>query len=227
MLTMFYTDWNKSTFDEETIGLLFPESIQREIKKYKNNSAAKAALHGKLLLLAGLTYFNYPWQTIDSYQRTANGRPYLSAMALDFNISHSGNLVVIAFSDGRVGLDIEELSILPFEDFDRVFDSIEWKYIGRNPDFFFQFWTIKEAVMKADGRGFGLDPRQISIDLCLGQAKSDKKQWYYHTIEIDTGYILNVVLDKPWNREDLSVARVDGISANTLSKNMNMNLTWL
>jgi 4'-phosphopantetheinyl transferase len=101
--------------------------------------------------------------------------------ALQFNVSHSGQLVLLAFHPTQpVGVDVEALQ----PDFD-------WSEIARRmfpPDHyaklaclqpragraaFYQAWTRHEAVLKAVGRGFGepapsvTEPRPAVFDLQL------------------------------------------------------------
>ena len=103
------------------------------------------------------------------------GKPY--AMLRDkpitagFNVSHSGEHGLIAFAPhGRLGVDVEER--VAREDIDSlskmVFGPDEQSALAsargrRKIDMFFKFWTIKEALIKAVGTGFSLDPSSFEI----------------------------------------------------------------
>ena len=106
--------------------------------------------------------------TLDAYRR-----PYLPAHPdFDFNISHTDGLVacVAAVGGGRVGVDVERKGAVDITEFRRVFTAREYDRLNPLPDptdEFYRLWTRKEAVMKADGRGFYLDA--ASID-CLSEA---------------------------------------------------------
>jgi 4'-phosphopantetheinyl transferase len=90
--------------------------------------------------------------------------------ALDFNLAHSANLMLLACSfKGRVGADIEKAS--PLNDLNtlaaRTLSLLERHRILRNSgidsDAFYQYWTCKEAYLKGIGKGLSADPRWIEI----------------------------------------------------------------
>jgi len=95
----------------------------------------------------------------------SRGKPFLKLSPqncdLRFNLSHSGNLVVLALAQGReVGIDIE--LIKPPENLTelaaRVFSPAElagWQTlpVARQPAAFFSNWTRKEAWLKCTGQG--------------------------------------------------------------------------
>lgn len=101
------------------------------------------------------------------------GKPFLQEHALNFNLSHSQGLAVLAVSNaGPVGIDIEFI--------DRQVDmaglaqtcltTVEAAVLDALPEAargarFFAFWTAKEARMKLTGEGMSLAPRQIALDL--------------------------------------------------------------
>jgi 4'-phosphopantetheinyl transferase len=85
----------------------------------------------------------------------ADGKPYLRDGSLHFNLSHSGDYALIAIaSDAEVGVDIEqhrervswnEIAV-------RFFTKREVAVMRGEADFF-RFWVMKEAVLKAAGKG--------------------------------------------------------------------------
>jgi 4'-phosphopantetheinyl transferase len=75
-----------------------------------------------------------------------NGKPSLANGAVHFNLSHSGDLAVIAVSDHEIGVDVEQIR----DDFD--YESIA---PAANRDEFYREWTRKEARLKARGLGLG------------------------------------------------------------------------
>ena len=100
--------------------------------------------------------------------RTYYGKPYLLNAAyqdIDFNISHSGDYVILAVvKNARVGIDLElqsnesgitELSQL-------TFSQSECQLVGDSRENFFRLWSKKEALLKALGVGFGGEPYLIS-----------------------------------------------------------------
>jgi len=217
MLSLFYTDLNSTVKDELLLDCL-PLTMQREIVRFKSHKAMRAALWGKILLLAGLNYCGCPPTVINSYGRSKNGRPFLKGIPFDFNISHSGDLVVVVFSNDKVGVDVEQIQFLDINDFDLVFNGTERKSINNNLSKLFKLWTIKEAVMKADGRGFGLHPSKIEVQGAKVSVKNSGDVWYYHHISLDPRYVLTVAADKPWIKDDLKITFIQNITPELCSK---------
>ncbi len=106
------------------------------------------------------------------------GKPALarpSGSGLEFNLSHSNGLALLATSWGRaVGIDLEyEGKTLDFLGIaDRFFTPQELGQIRSQPEgarqrsAFFRGWARKEAFLKARGDGLwvGLDQFEVSID---------------------------------------------------------------
>ncbi len=103
-----------------------------------------------------------------------HGKPALHGYPdLHFNLSHSGERALLAIStQGEVGVDLEQLraraAVLPLAR--RFLSEAESAYVtaaqGRARDHaFLRCWTRKEAVLKATGRGIGVDTRAIDVGL--------------------------------------------------------------
>ncbi|AMH43244.1 MULTISPECIES: 4'-phosphopantetheinyl transferase family protein [Burkholderiaceae] len=102
----------------------------------------------------------------------AHGRPALAAFPhVSFNVSHSGQRVLIAVSTLRaVGVDIEEAN--PALDWRTLLDAVcvneEAPGITAVREFY-RCWTAKEALLKATGAGIGIGDGLKSIDLANGR----------------------------------------------------------
>jgi 4'-phosphopantetheinyl transferase len=98
----------------------------------------------------------------------AYGRPRLAGFPhVSFNVSHSGERVLIAVSGLRaVGVDIEEVN--PALDWRALLDTVcakeEASQMLSVRDFY-RCWTAKEALLKATGAGIGVGDGLKSIDL--------------------------------------------------------------
>ncbi|MGI9545187.1 MAG: 4'-phosphopantetheinyl transferase family protein [Cyclobacteriaceae bacterium] len=116
-----------------------------------------------------------------------NRRPYLKGSELDFNISHSGQYVICTMSaEGRVGIDVEFKKAVDLEDFRNTMNDTQWSEIKCSPDpldKFFQYWTIKESVIKADGRGLSVPLTDIVVE--KNTVNYDGKVWYLYPFAID------------------------------------------
>jgi 4'-phosphopantetheinyl transferase len=105
---------------------------------------------------------------------TSAGRPELdSPQRLDFNVSHTDGLIVLAVTQGTpVGVDVEtrDRNVDPIKLSRRFFTPDEHAAIlaaddDRRRERFITLWTLKEAFLKA--RGAGLTEPLHSIGLSL------------------------------------------------------------
>lgn len=114
---------------------------------------------------------------------------------LEFNISHTGDYVLIAISPKPVGIDVEYLnrefdfkSIL-----DITFSKKEIDFIGDkdiNPTNFYAMWTRKEALLKASGEGVSDNLHLIE---CLGEYLQQKEQVFkMRTFMIEESYVASI-----------------------------------
>jgi 4'-phosphopantetheinyl transferase len=110
----------------------------------------------------------------------SRGKPFLAHLLeppLRFNLSHSGELALVAVTSGRhIGVDIEELrsSADVRELAERFFSPQENAALCALPDTvrleaFFCCWTLKEAYVKATGDGLGR--ATDSFDVAFGSGK--------------------------------------------------------
>lgn len=98
------------------------------------------------------------------------GKPRLPAGGPRFNVSHSGELVVVAVAPFEVGADVEHaragrrwadvvaLACAPEE-----VAALAARAGGEREDGFLALWTAKEAYLKATGEGLAVDPRRVVV----------------------------------------------------------------
>ncbi|MBN1451243.1 MAG: 4'-phosphopantetheinyl transferase superfamily protein [Anaerolineales bacterium] len=133
------------------------------------------------------------------------GKPALNGHELEFNLSHSGDLALIAVSRGhKVGVDVERIRT------DVEHDSIASRYFSPNevselavvpPDqreiAFFNCWTRKEAYIKAQGLGLSLPLDSFDVSLTpnepaiLRATRPDTRvafQWMLLSLDVDFNY---------------------------------------
>ncbi len=136
---------------------------------------AFVAARGRLRLLLGRYLGLAPDQVRFVYN--VHGRPELPAesgrVRLNFNLSHSGSVVLYAFAWRRqVGVDVERPGRrLEFEALaGRFFSARETAALRALPDAdrraaFFRCWTRKEAFIKATGRGLSYGLSRFDVTL--------------------------------------------------------------
>jgi 4'-phosphopantetheinyl transferase len=102
------------------------------------------------------------------------GKPKLSGShaTIEFNLSHSGDFVIYAFSKDEVGIDIEYIrpDFEPSSLVSHLFSADESLQYFRLPDSlripaFFWSWTRKESFVKALGKGLTFPLQQIAISV--------------------------------------------------------------
>lgn len=137
-------------------------------KDQKRFIIARARLRQLLSRYTGLA----PAEIVFSH--TENGKPYLShnPFQIEFNISHSHELILLAFTNGTaVGIDIEHLRHdINAEDIaERFFTCNEISTLKQLPDsqktpYFFQIWAKKEAIIKMLGTGLFQRTDEIEVE---------------------------------------------------------------
>jgi len=139
------------------------------------------------------------------FSYTAFNKPFLSPSQndkqLEFNLSHSGEMILIGVTVGTaVGVDVEHTKPLP--DLEQIaalnFSSGEQQDLLSLPEpqrveAFYKCWTRKEALIKAcgDGLTMSLDSFRVSL-LPGGPARlihsMDQRTWTLIDIAMESGY---------------------------------------
>jgi 4'-phosphopantetheinyl transferase len=144
------------------------------------------------------------------------GKPYLSEefdrCALYFNLAHSHELAVYAFTCGReVGIDLEWVHLMQDVEqiADRFFSARENAVLrtlpeGQRLEAFFNCWTRKEAYIKAIGEGLSqpLDQFQVSLApgeparlLIVEQAPEEVSRWSLEALTPIPNYVAALAVE--------------------------------
>ena len=107
-----------------------------------------------------------------SFEKNSYGKPYIKEYTqFNFNISHSGNFVVCAIDNNPIGIDIEEVKYIEYEDIAKnFFTTNEFDYITKNDLYsslsrFYEIWTLKESYVKCCGQGLSIPLKSFSIEV--------------------------------------------------------------
>jgi len=144
-----------------------PIEMQGKVERYRFFEDRVRTLIGKILLLRYLQQHS-PYG-LEDIAYTSYGKPFIPNTALDFNISHSGSYTIIAFSEENpVGIDIEQIvPKIDLDDFNAILSQPQMQEIAQASDStqaFFRLWTLKEALLKAEGRGLIDNMQAIKIE---------------------------------------------------------------
>ncbi len=157
---------------DEYISLISADEIVRAKKfKFKKDRNCYIISRGILRELLG-AYLDENAAKL-KFEYTSYGKPYLPNKNLNFNISHSGDMVVCAFVVGlQIGVDIEKIK----QDFDvlelaqKFFSKREIEVLEKQPKedlarAFYRCWTRKEAFIKAEGSGLSFPLNKFAVSL--------------------------------------------------------------
>jgi 4'-phosphopantetheinyl transferase len=134
-----------------------------------------AAAHGLLRVALSLYHGVRPDQW--EFARLPGGRPVIAAPLreprLSFNLSHTAGLVACVIATQQdCGVDVEkieaetDLASLAAQCLSER-EAAEWRRLppGAQVERFFEYWTLKEACLKALGRGLSLPLTALSFEI--------------------------------------------------------------
>jgi 4'-phosphopantetheinyl transferase len=192
-------------------------SLDREEReraaRFRTEADRREFIAAHALLRAMLTnYFDVPpaaWRFLVD----ANGKPRIDPQVgpheIQFNISHTRGLVAAALaSRGAIGIDVEEIddSKAGLAIAEAYFAGSEVEILQRAPPSertrcFFRLWTLKEAYIKAIGKGlsaplnsfaFTLEPIRIAF-LSAGW---ENLSWRFAALPASNRHVLSIAADQ-------------------------------
>jgi 4'-phosphopantetheinyl transferase len=211
---------SEERFDERFLTLL-PADEQAEYRRFQSQDRRRKFLWSRLLLrylLAG--YLKKDMRDL-KFDFQEHGKPFLPDSELRFNLSHTTDLIACSFSLREVGIDVERVE--PKRPWaliaKRFFTSDEVDYLFSCSDdlregIFYQIFTMKEAYVKAAGRGVGF-LGGFTVPLPLAEHSSSGRWEYFSKISQPDGYCLSHVVDngtqaicryqtRDWDQKSLS-----------------------
>lgn len=147
-----------------------PEKDRASRCRFEKDQARFISGRATLRLLLGL-YTGIPPEKI-AFRYEAQGKPMLAdSPAWQFNLSHSRELALFAIGrEQPVGIDLEQIDpAFPCAEVaeDILSEAELHQLSARDPadrlPLFFQIWTAKEALLKAVGKGFSIEPKSIEL----------------------------------------------------------------
>ncbi|MCG8411292.1 MAG: 4'-phosphopantetheinyl transferase superfamily protein [Bacteroidales bacterium] len=184
-----------------------PDNLKDKNARFVNWKDKHSNLFGKLLIDFGLKNIVHVNYTLADLKYNKYGRPFVDGF-VDFNISHSGEYVICAISDNcKVGIDIQYIMEIEFLHFKNTMNDEQWKAIYNSIDpykTFFTFWSTKESIIKADGRGLSIPLKELSVDK---KVRCDNKEWYVKKLEIARNYTSYLTTNN--NNSQITVTKIE------------------
>jgi 4'-phosphopantetheinyl transferase len=202
-----------------------PSDVQRWLRTLDREERERAArflieadrrefIAAHALLRAMLTYYLDLPPLAWRFLVDANGKPSIDpnigAPEIEFNISHTRGLVAVALaSHGAIGVDVEEInhSRADLAIAEAYFAGSEVEILRRAPPSerahcFFRLWTLKEAYIKAIGKGlsapldsfaFTFQPIRIAF---LPGSENRAANWHFAILPASDRHVLSIATDR-------------------------------
>ncbi|WMX12270.1 4'-phosphopantetheinyl transferase superfamily protein [Aureispira sp. CCB-E] len=161
-----------------------PAHFRERALRYQFSQDAYNFVLGRLMIKKALGALGLPEKLLNEIVYNKEGKPLMKEMS--FSISHSKDLVACAFAPtGQIGLDVEYPRKIARAHFRHCFNDREWASIQGDTSMhtFYQFWTQKEAILKANGAGLG---QLLNIDI------KDATTAYFYNSDISTESVWNL-----------------------------------
>ncbi|MGN6601369.1 MAG: 4'-phosphopantetheinyl transferase family protein [Ginsengibacter sp.] len=179
--------------DFRSILCKFPAFMRADILRYHFERDRNVRTIARLLIQKYLRDKGFDFSLSD-WRLDRNRKPYIEHGPA-FNISHSGDLVVVAFDQTAVGIDIELIENSISDEIFEYLTAEEIAYINMasvTSKAFFHIWSRKEAYLKAIGDGIigGISHISVVRDELVG----NKNHWFLKEIIISKEYCCNICM---------------------------------
>jgi phosphopantetheinyl transferase len=172
------------------------------IRKYDYKNCSEETIIGRLLLkyLFPLSTWN---EMLDDIDYMPTGKPFFRSQAIQFNISHTDDIVVLAFAeDVNLGVDIVRVDrkneyahlFLHEEELNNSDNEKTLYYLNTT-------WAKKESMGKLVGEGWGIRFSKINS---LQPLSYQDKQIYFSEIKLEKGYYCIICTDEEVELAEIS-----------------------
>ncbi len=114
-------------------------------------------------------------------KKTELGKLYIENSPIKFNLSHSDNVIAIAFCENELGFDVEKLR-------DLSYSKLSQRCFGTTPqnaEEFFELWTKAESFVKFKAKSILAELKDIEIEDNAITYKGEKQSLFVKTGRID------------------------------------------
>jgi 4'-phosphopantetheinyl transferase len=213
----------------QLLHLLSPDERERALRfHFEIDQRRSVIARGYLRLLLG-RILDTPAESL-RFESNEFGKPGLAtSQSLQFNVSHSGELILIAIARHRaVGVDVERIRT------DLELDSIAARFFSANErkilsslvgparcQAFFACWTRKEAYVKATGLGLSVALDQFDVSLLPHEEPGllatrnnplEASRWTFRELDLSRDYVATLAASgsnwdlKCWDWDPLILA---------------------
>tara|TARA_B100002019_G_scaffold291585_1_gene312166 strand:+ start:266 stop:976 length:711 start_codon:yes stop_codon:yes gene_type:complete len=197
---------SKNEANVKSLFNILSSNEQLKASKFKNKNQAQASVlaRGALRVLLG-AYENCSPKDIN-FSRTNDGKPFLKNSNTSFNISHSSDWVILAFCKNySIGVDLEELRDVNFLNISKRFFNKEEQIFLKNSSnpkrTFFDLWSRKEAIIKANGNRLLSEISNTNIPIIENEIpeKFVVDKWFVYKVEAGSNYSAALAIDAEVN----------------------------
>lgn len=180
--------------------LLISDENKYKIQKFINEKDKMRTLIGEILIRTIIIeHLGVSNKNIE-FKKNLYGKPYVEDYPnIHFNISHSGEYVLCAFDNKPIGVDIEEIKDIEFEDIIKSFFAEQEIYYIINGEKntqinrFYDIWTLKESYIKCLGQGLSIPLKSFVIEVDklknIGNiTNNDGDEYRFKIYDIVNGY---------------------------------------
>ncbi|WP_228438756.1 4'-phosphopantetheinyl transferase family protein [Chryseobacterium pennae] len=185
-----------------------PIPFRKKILKYRKWQDAQASLLGKCLLTSAV--LDGDFDRLRDIQFNEYGKPSIPGEFF-FNISHSRNVVLIAYGNVQLGIDIEKKEDIQIEDFKTQMTQKEWDSVHSVPhkiEAFYEYWTQKESAIKYVGKGLSIPLK--SFEIIKGtHTIIENDLLFFKKIFIDEDYVCNMASKENFNDTQVKIQQIE------------------
>lgn len=204
LIYIYYSYISKDNFENllKTELPKFSSDYQDKINSYIRWEDAQLSLLGRVILFKAIEQIYKIIPHSRDIMLTEYNKPYFKDSPVQFNISHSGEIVICALCEGsQLGIDIEIISDIEINDFKWQMTENEWLTVtssSKRMESFFDYWTQKEAVIKTHGHGLSIPLK--TFEIVEGTASINEQNYFLKEIKIDEKYKCYISSDMPINK---------------------------
>lgn len=186
---------------------------KNQANKYCTNCLRRRYIISHGILRCILSYYvkQHPRDIEFSYGEY--GKPFLKDSNIQFNMSHSHDIVSYAIAlNHRVGIDVElhdnNLDVQEFASL--VFTPTEYSFFTsldahEKLSFFYHIWTKKESLVKANGQGLSYPINTIESMILerfffASEKNRHQQKWYYFPLTVVVNYSAALTIEHQINQ---------------------------